>query len=111
MSLSDASYGISTTSFTTLVFSDTLSILLNEEDIQYESIALFLSDTNQSCAKLAKYFTIDFNTQTIRLQAYKLSDSVYLYHDSGDVHTIKNTRNAFHTRDLISRLQHMHVTH
>jgi hypothetical protein len=113
MNLSDASYGICRTVFKTLVLSDSLHILFkNEKDIDYDSVHEFLK--NQSRFRkiiVSECLTIDLDTNTIMLRGYKLSHTVYIISkETETIYTLINTRNEFHTIDLIARLYHMYIT-
>lgn len=110
MEVYDASYGVLNTSFKTLFFSD-IKILLNSE-INYDFIALFLKNpSDHSKVAISDCLTIDFDTRTIQIRGYELSNTMYITStDSKIEYVISNPKSNFHTVDLISRLHHMYVT-
>jgi hypothetical protein len=113
MHISDASYGVSHSLFTSLVFSNTLNILIeNEADVDYNAIKAFLETPEPSgYLDLSIHFRVNFKTQTIDIRGYKLSDSRYIVSkESNTVYIIKNPRNQYYVRDLLARLYHIYTT-
>jgi hypothetical protein len=113
MNISDASYGVNLTVYKALMFSKSLSILIeNENDILYPTIKTVLQNPNQyEYVELSPYFRINFKSQTIDIRGYKVSEHTYIASKESDiVYSINNPRNSFHTLDLLDRFYHMYIT-
>ncbi len=113
MLISDVSYGVSNHVFTSLVFSNTLAIHIeNKQNIDYNAVKIFLENPKTgNYLDISSEFRLDFKTQIIDIRGYKLSDSSYIVSKESDtVYSIKNPRSDFHVRDLLARLYHIYTT-
>lgn len=105
-------YGISNTAFRSLVFSDWLTIMFNNEDeIDYSALKDYLDGKITDVLNLCNKLMIHFNTNTIIVSGYRLQKGLYITSaESDSFHSIPCPLESKDLRALLYYLYHMHVT-